>query len=58
MWVQDGYSGSEQEHSLEPFRIDLGKGKRQIYSGGMYNSKYMITVPDREISDSFSSSEK
>ncbi|MCK4505863.1 MAG: type IV toxin-antitoxin system AbiEi family antitoxin domain-containing protein, partial [Candidatus Aegiribacteria sp.] len=29
-------------------RIDLGKGKRQIYSGGRYDSKYMITVPDRQ----------
>ena len=30
---------------LDLSRIDLGKGKRQIYSGGRYDSKYMITVP-------------
>ena len=38
---------------LDLSRIDLGKGKRQIYSGGRYDSKYMITVPDEDISNSF-----
>jgi hypothetical protein len=33
---------------LDLSQIDLGKGKRQIYSGGKYDSKYMITVPDKK----------
>ncbi len=42
---------------LDPSRIDLGKGKRQIYTGGRFDSKYLITVPDREISNVSGSSE-
>jgi len=30
---------------LESSRVDLGKGKRQIYKGGQFNKKYQITVP-------------
>lgn len=33
---------------LDLSRIDLGKGKRQIYKGGRLNHKYSITVPERE----------
>ena len=33
---------------LESSRVDLGKGKRQIYKGGQFNKKYQITVPQRE----------
>ncbi len=33
---------------LDLSRIDLGKGKRQIYKGGRLNRKYGITVPGRE----------
>ena len=46
-------AGHDWFNRLDLSRIDLGKGKRQIYSGGRYDSKYMITVPDREISNSF-----
>jgi hypothetical protein len=30
---------------LEPEKIDLGKGNRSIVKGGVYNSKYLISVP-------------
>jgi hypothetical protein len=33
---------------LDSSRVDLGKGKRQIYTGGQLNQKYQITVPKRE----------
>jgi len=33
---------------LDPSRVDLGKGKRQIYKGGHLDPKYQITVPKRE----------
>ena len=33
---------------LDPSRVNLGKGKRQIYKGGQLNRKYMITVPQVE----------
>ncbi|MFA7159123.1 MAG: type IV toxin-antitoxin system AbiEi family antitoxin [Kiritimatiellia bacterium] len=33
---------------LAPGRIDLGKGKRQLYHGGCFDTKYGITVPKRE----------
>ncbi len=46
-------AGHDWFNRLDLSRIDLGKGKRQIYCGGRYDSKYMITVPDREISNSF-----
>jgi hypothetical protein len=29
-------------------RVNLGKGKRQIYKGGQFNQKYQITVPKQE----------
>jgi len=29
-------------------RVDLGKGKRQIYRGGRFDPKYKITVPKQE----------
>lgn len=34
---------------MDSSRIDLGKGKRQIYKGGRLNQKYQITVPNREV---------
>jgi hypothetical protein len=34
---------------LDLSRIDLGKGKRQIYTGGQLNQKYQITVPNPEV---------
>lgn len=33
---------------LDPLRVDLGKGKRQVYKGGQLNKKYQITVPRME----------
>jgi hypothetical protein len=33
---------------LDASRVDLGKGKRTIYSGGKLDKKYQITVPIRE----------
>jgi hypothetical protein len=31
---------------LDVSRFDLGRGKRQLVSGGRYDAKYQITVPD------------
>lgn len=33
---------------LNPLRVDLGKGKRQVYKGGKLNKKYQITIPRLE----------
>jgi hypothetical protein len=33
---------------LDSSRVDLGKGKRRIYKGGLLDQKYQITVPKRE----------
>jgi len=33
---------------LDPARVDLGTGKRQLYKGGRFDQKYRITVPKRE----------
>ncbi len=33
---------------LNPDRIELGQGKRQLFKGGAYNAKYRITVPRKE----------
>lgn len=33
---------------LDSARVNLGKGKRQIYKGGQFNQQYQITVPRRE----------
>ncbi len=41
-------SGHAWFNRLDVSRIDLGKGKRQIYKGGRLNHKYGITVPKRE----------
>lgn len=30
---------------LKPSRVNLGRGKRQIYKGGQFDKKYRITVP-------------
>ena len=35
-------------HQLDVGRVDLGKGKRQLFKGGPLHSKYMITVPPEE----------
>lgn len=40
-----GHAWSDQ---LEPKRVDLGSGKRQLYKGGVFDRKYQITVPQPE----------
>ena len=37
--------GHEWFLRLDTSRIDLGKGKRQVYKGGHFNQRYQITVP-------------
>ena len=41
-------AGHAWSKRLDLSRIDLGRGKRQIYKGGRLNHKYGITVPERE----------
>ena len=41
-------SGHEWVKHIQLDKIDLGKGKRSIVKGGVYNQKYQITV-DREL---------
>jgi hypothetical protein len=41
-------SGHEWLNLIQPERIDLGCGKRSIVKGGVYNSKFQITV-DKEL---------
>ena len=38
-------AGHEWFQSIDVKKIDLGTGKRSIVTEGVYNSKYMITVP-------------
>lgn len=44
LWNSEA-AGHDWFKRLDLSRIDLGKGKRQIYSGGRYDNKYLITVP-------------
>jgi hypothetical protein len=32
---------------LDPSKVDLGKGKRQLYPGGRLDKQFLITVPER-----------
>jgi len=57
LWCSEE-TGHDWFNRLDLSCIDLGKGKRQIYSGGRYDSKYKITVPDRQIFNVFGSSKK
>lgn len=47
MWAaeQVGHAWSDR---LDPARVDLGAGKRQLYKGGTFDPKYQITVPRQE----------
>lgn len=47
LWSAEKAGHSWFEH-LNPELIDLGKGKRQLFVGGVYDSKYGITVPGVE----------
>ncbi len=46
------WSAEEAAHEwfsrLSPVKLDLGKGKRQLYRGGRWDPKYQITVPGKE----------
>jgi len=46
------WSAEDAQHpwlvQLDTSRIDLGRGKRQLYEGGVLNVKYGITVPPSE----------
>lgn len=41
-------SGHSWISHLDPDRVDLGSGKRQLYRGGQFDPKYLITVPPSE----------
>lgn len=41
-------AGHAWNDNLEPQRVDLGAGKRQLYKGGVLDSKYHITAPRQE----------
>lgn len=47
LWSAEA-AGHAWSGRLNGARIDLGKGKRQIYKGGEFDQKYRITVPSRE----------
>ncbi len=46
------WSAKNADHAwvsqLDPTRIELGSGKRQMYKGGRLDPKYLITVPQQE----------
>lgn len=41
-------SGHSWLERVDPKRVELGKGKRQLYKGGVLHPKYLITVPPEE----------
>ena len=47
LWAAES-AGHDWFSRLAPERIDLGKGKRSVYSGGRFDAKYQITVPKQE----------
>jgi hypothetical protein len=47
LWAGES-SGHEWFSRLAPERLDLGKGKRSLYQGGRFDTKYRITVPKEE----------
>ncbi len=47
LWAAES-AGHEWFSRLAPDRLDLGKGKRSLYRGGQFDSKYRITVPKQE----------
>lgn len=44
LWSSEA-AGHAWANNLDISLIDLGKGKRQLYTGGRFNKKYLITVP-------------
>jgi hypothetical protein len=47
LWAAEA-AGHEWRTQLVTERLDLGTGKRSVYPGGQFDSKYQITVPKRE----------
>ena len=47
LWAAES-AGHDWFSRLVQERIDLGKGKRSVYSGGRFDAKYQITVPKQE----------
>jgi len=47
LWAAES-AGHDWFSRLAPERIELGKGKRSVYSGGRFDAKYRITVPKQE----------
>ncbi|MDO9542813.1 MAG: type IV toxin-antitoxin system AbiEi family antitoxin domain-containing protein [Kiritimatiellia bacterium] len=47
LWAAES-AGHNWFAKLAVDRVDLGKGKRQLYHGGSFDSKYRITVPKKE----------
>jgi hypothetical protein len=47
LWSAEGV-GHGWVDRLDPARVDLGAGKRQLYKGGRFDQKYRITVPRHE----------
>jgi len=47
LWSAEG-AGHGWVERLDPARVDLGTGKRQLYKGGRFDQKYRITVPRQE----------
>jgi hypothetical protein len=47
LWAAEriGHAWTEK---LDPGRVDLGAGKRQLYKGGIFDPQYQITVPRQE----------
>ncbi len=47
LWSAES-AGHSWVDGLDPARVDLGTGKRQLYKGGRFDPKYRITVPKQE----------
>lgn len=47
LWAAES-AGHEWFNRLTVARVDLGKGKRSLYRGGRFDTRYQITVPKQE----------
>jgi len=47
LWAADS-AGHAWLERLDLDSLDLGKGKRSLYRGGQFDTKYQITVPRQE----------
>jgi len=48
LWSSEA-AGHAWANNLDISLIDLGKGKRHLYTGGRFNKKYLITVPKAKL---------